>query len=122
MRKYMIHLSIIMIFLLSTPLLSKNKMRIAVMDLKGIGVSQRTAKTASNMIRNKLINTRKFTVIERSQMSAILEEQGLQQTGCTDEACAVEMGRLLSALDDEMHLAHGRDVVQRVCVQHDQIG
>ena len=46
------------------------------------------------MIRTELINTHRFIVIERAQMDSILKEQGLQQTGCTDQECAVKAGRL----------------------------
>jgi len=34
-------------------------------------------------------------LIERSQMQEILKEQGFQQSGCTSDACAVEIGQLL---------------------------
>jgi len=38
-----------------------------------------------------------FIIVERDQMNAILKEQGLQMTGCTDSSCAVKFGRILSA-------------------------
>lgn len=31
----------------------------------------------------------------RSEMALILQEQGFQQTGCADDACAVEIGRIM---------------------------
>ncbi len=49
------------------------------------------------MIRTHLVNMDRFVVIERTQMDAILKEQGFQRTGCTDQECAVEMGKLMSA-------------------------
>jgi len=73
------------------------KMRIVVMDLKPTAVPEKTAKTVSNMIRNDMINLGSFVVVERAQIDAILNEHALQSTGCTDQACTVEMGRLLSA-------------------------
>ncbi len=73
------------------------KMRIAIVDLKANGVSDVTAGTVSNMLRSELIKMGRFIVVERGQMDAILQEQGLQQTGCTDSACAVELGKMLSA-------------------------
>jgi hypothetical protein len=76
---------------------SAEKMRIVVMNLKADGVADRTVRTISNMLRTELINLRKFTIVERAQMDAILKEQGLQQTGCTDQECAVEIGKLMSA-------------------------
>jgi hypothetical protein len=76
---------------------TKEKMRIAVMDLKGTMVAARTVATISNMLRNDLINMAAFVVVERAQMDAILKEHAFQQTGCTDQSCAAEMGKLLSA-------------------------
>lgn len=87
----------ITILFLATSLLHAEKMRIAVLNLKPEGISKKTSKVISNLIRNNLINSREFLIIERNQMQEILKEQGLQQTGCTDQACAVKLGRLLSA-------------------------
>jgi curli biogenesis system outer membrane secretion channel CsgG len=50
--------------------------------------------TMTDRLRNELVNSGAFTVIERSKMDEILQEQGLQQTGCTSDECAVEIGKL----------------------------
>ncbi|MFC1668797.1 CsgG/HfaB family protein [Spirochaetota bacterium] len=89
--------SIISCILIMSPVIANAKMRIAIIDLKPDGVSQRTARTTTNMIRTELINMGRFTVVERSRMDAILKEQGFQKTGCTDASCAVEVGKLISA-------------------------
>jgi curli biogenesis system outer membrane secretion channel CsgG len=68
---------------------------IAVMDLEGRGVSTFEAQTLTDKLRGELINTGKFTVVERGKMEDILKEQGFQQTGCTSEECIVEMGQLI---------------------------
>jgi TolB-like protein len=88
---------VLAVLIFSTPLFSREKMRIAVLDLKADGVSARTARTVSSMIRTELVNIGKFVVIERAQMNAIVKEQGLQKTGCTDQECAVKLGKLMSA-------------------------
>lgn len=75
----------------------KEKMRIAIIDLKANGISEVTSATVSSMLRSELIKMGRFIIVERAQMDAILQEQGLQQTGCTDASCAVELGKLLSA-------------------------
>ena len=49
------------------------------------------------MLRADMIKTKKFIIVERTQMNAIFKEQGLQMTGCTDQECAVQAGKLLSA-------------------------
>jgi hypothetical protein len=81
----------------SMSLQAAEKMRVAVVDLKADGVPARTARTVSDMIRTDMVNTGRFTVIERAQMDAIMKEQGLQMTGCTDQDCAVQVGKIVSA-------------------------
>lgn len=69
---------------------------IAVHTLEARGISEDEAATLSDVLRSKLMNTRKYVVMERGQMEAILEEQAFQQSGvCTDKECMVEMGQVL---------------------------
>jgi len=81
----------------SVPAAAEEKMQIAVLDLQPKGVTKTVAGAASSIIRSEMVRTGHFAVVERSQMDAIFKEQGLQQLGCTDQACAVEMGKMLSA-------------------------
>ncbi|MDY6933307.1 MAG: CsgG/HfaB family protein [Spirochaetota bacterium] len=99
MNKGSLYISFLFVFQLfiSIPSYSNDRMRIVIMNLKADGVSERMARTASNMLRSEFINIGTFTIVERAQMDMILKEQGLQQTGCTDQECAVQMGRLMSA-------------------------
>jgi hypothetical protein len=71
---------------------------IAVLDLVArSGLEQDEILTISDRFRGALIETGTFTVIERSQMDAILKEQGFQQTGaCSEASCIVEIGQLLA--------------------------
>lgn len=87
----------LLILAFTAPLFSADKMRIAILDMKEDGVSRRIARVASNMIRNEFINLRKYTVVERNQMNLIMKEQGFQKSGCTDQECAVQLGRLMAA-------------------------
>jgi TolB-like protein len=73
------------------------KERIAVLDLKTVGFPAEKGRIVSELIRTDLINSNRFIVIERSQMDAIFKEQGFQQAGCTDQDCAVKIGKLLAA-------------------------
>lgn len=88
---------IISIILFNPPLSAEEKMKIAVIDFKADGVSEQITRVVSNMIRNRFINSGKFVVLERGQMDEILKAQSLDQLGCTDSSCAVEIGKLLSA-------------------------
>jgi TolB-like protein len=90
-------LLLISALLIALPIAGQERMRVAVLDLKADGVSTKTASAISNMVRTDLVNARRFLVIERTQMNTILEEQGFQMTGCTDSACAVKVGKLMSA-------------------------
>jgi TolB-like protein len=95
MKKIIILVSVC--FLFGIQLISAEKMRIAVIDFTPNNISKYAAKAVSENISIEMTKKGDFVMIERSQMSSILSEQGLQQTGCTDTACAVEMGKLLSA-------------------------
>ncbi len=79
------------------PLAARDKMQIAVLDLQPKGVSKVLAGAVTDIIRSEMVKTGLFTVLERGQMKEILKEQEFQMTGCTDSACAVQVGKLLSA-------------------------
>ncbi len=95
MHRYILTI-IISLSILSFPSYA-DKMRIAVLDFNADGVAKSTARKISDLIRTEMINTKKYTVIERKQMKVIFKEQNLQMTGCFDETCAIKVGKLLSA-------------------------
>lgn len=70
-------------------------LNIAIIDLEGRGISSDEALTLSDRLRNMIVQTGTFAVIERSQMNEILKEQGFQQSGCTSDECMVQMGQLM---------------------------
>lgn len=69
--------------------------RIAVLELQGQGVSEAEARTLTDRLRSRLVNTQVFQVLEREQMDDVLNEQGFQQSGCVSDECLVEIGRLV---------------------------
>lgn len=73
----------------------QNRALVAVADLKGVGFTPNDVIVVSEEVRSQLSHENTFRIIERSQMESILKEQGFQQSGCTDEACAVQAGQLL---------------------------
>jgi TolB-like protein len=81
----------------SSGLYAEEKMRIAIMDLQPKDTTKVIAGAVTDMLRSDFSNTKLFTIVERGQMAEILKEQALQLTGCTDQNCAVEVGKLLSA-------------------------
>lgn len=71
---------------------------IAVLDLEPRGgLTAEEVLSISDRLRGELINTGRYTVIERGQMDLILKEQGFQQSGvCSEASCIVEVGQLLA--------------------------
>jgi TolB-like protein len=72
------------------------KFHIAILNLEGRGISESEAATLSDQLRGHLVNLNAFIVLERGTMEEILQEQGLQQSGCTVTECAVRVGRVLN--------------------------
>jgi TolB-like protein len=78
------------------PLARENRTRVAVVDFNGIGLSPDEVMILTDRLRAELVDTGRFTVVEREQMNEILSEQGFQQSGlCSTDDCVVEMGRLV---------------------------
>jgi len=72
------------------------KVNMAVADLEAQNVSAGDAAVIADMLRNALIKTRNFNIVEKKNMDKVLAEQAFQQTGCTSEECAVKLGKLLN--------------------------
>ncbi len=75
---------------------SDKKLKIAVIDLRAMGVSETTGSILTETLRSKLFNLKDFEVMNRQDMQALLEEKAFQQSGiCDDTECIVEMGLVL---------------------------
>jgi len=86
------------VFFFALPLVSAEKMPIAVVDFSSNNVSKYLARAVSENINTEFAKkTEYFKVIERSKIKSVVAEQGLQMTGITDSRSAVKMGKLLSA-------------------------
>lgn len=68
---------------------------LAVNDLSAQGMKESEAVVISEQLCAELMKSPRIRLIERSLMQEILKEQGFQQSGCTSDACAVEVGQLL---------------------------
>ena len=90
-------------------LCSANAINLAVLDLDADAITPAEARTLTNKLRNELLKTGKYNVLERSKMEEILKEQGFQQSGCVSTQCAVEAGQLLGVT----HIAAGSIVFVR---------
>lgn len=76
--------------------LAGTKLVIAVANFEAQGLSDSAASIATDWLRDGLVRGAAFRMIERKNMEAIMSEQALQQTGCTDQDCIVKIGKLLN--------------------------
>jgi hypothetical protein len=74
---------------------AESKELIAVLDLDMEGGSKVEASGLTDRLREALLKSGQFTLVDRSNMDAVLDELALQQTGCTSQECAVQVGRIL---------------------------
>lgn len=77
------------------PAVSQDQKSIAVLPLQGNGITPTEATVLTEELRSDLVHTGMYTVLERTNMESILDEQGFQLSGCTSAECAVEAGKLL---------------------------
>jgi tetratricopeptide (TPR) repeat protein len=75
---------------------SKSKINVAVVELTAQGLSAEETSALTARVRSELFNTSKFNVLEREEMSTILDEHSLQQTGLTSDDHLVQAGKLLN--------------------------
>tara|TARA_B100002051_G_C16745179_1_gene647098 strand:+ start:642 stop:2426 length:1785 start_codon:yes stop_codon:yes gene_type:complete len=90
--------------LFSSLILPQEKKIIAVANITSTGISETQKTILHNRLETELVNLQKYNVTTRSEVDKILKEQKFQQSGCTEQACAAEIGRMLNA--DEMLLAN----------------
>ena len=67
---------------------------IAVLDFEIVGGSKAEASAVTDRLREEMLKTGQVTLVDRSQIEAVLNEQALQQA-CTSSECAVQVGRIL---------------------------
>ena len=70
---------------------------VAVLDFEGRGIPVYEVETLTERLRSEISNTNAIRLTDRKLLEKILEEQGLQQSGCTTDECAAEVGQLLGA-------------------------
>ncbi|HPU84564.1 MAG TPA: CsgG/HfaB family protein [Candidatus Latescibacteria bacterium] len=75
---------------------AEQRIAVAVVDFKGVGVSRDEVAILTDRLRAELVDSGIFMVIERERMEEILREQEFQVSGaCESDACVVEIGRLV---------------------------
>ncbi|MDC7126765.1 MAG: PEGA domain-containing protein [Spirochaetales bacterium] len=94
-NKLFVMLAVLSLF--ATNLFAQQNYRVAVLPFSAVGVSESEAKVLTSLFETALVKTGVYQIIEQNQMKNILEAQAYSLSGCTDDACAVEVGKLLSA-------------------------
>lgn len=72
------------------------KIQAGVIDFEAKGISKQEASGITDIFRNELVASGKYSILERNNMESILKEQSFQMTGCTENTCAVKIGKLLN--------------------------
>lgn len=71
--------------------------RVAVLDFVSKGNAARAdANVMTELFRTELVNAKRYDVLDRSNMDMILKEQEFVRSGCTENACAVQIGKILN--------------------------
>lgn len=75
----------------------EDKPIITVLDLITEDISKSEMGVIINRLSSALFQTGKYTVIDVSQREQILKEMEFSLSGCSDESCMLEVGKMLSA-------------------------
>jgi len=76
---------------------AEDKTKMAVLDFKTIGDSADLGEGAAEILRTTLMQTGKYTVVERSMLKQVLDEQKLGLSGAIDQNTAIGIGKILGA-------------------------
>lgn len=90
-------LFLFILFLLPMSLFAQRLPIIAVLDMKTVGVSQQEMKSIVSLLSSSLFQTKKFTVIDTAERDTLMKEIEFSSSECTDEACQIKLGKMLSA-------------------------
>lgn len=74
-----------------------DKPLVAVMDFSLSGISEAEGRVFLDFLSNSIRETGKYRLIEKAERDSLLEEIKFSLSGCADEKCQLEAGRLLSA-------------------------
>jgi len=96
MKSYLFSCVVVFLGFLQSPAFAEPVNTIAVMDFKANNAASSDAVAISGFVRSAFVKSGKFNVVDKANMEKILSEQAFQQTGCTDQSCAVKLGKMLN--------------------------
>lgn len=85
------------IFLLGSFSLHGQKSILAILDLKGEGISASEARIITGIIQEEMFKTGKYDLVERTRIEQLFEELEHKPSDFCDIQCAVKIGKQLSA-------------------------
>jgi len=88
---------ILLVISLTLVIAQDSRPSVAVLDFDAKGIPTYEAETLTERLRSEIANTNAVRLTDRKLLEKILQEQGLQQSGCTTDECAAEVGQLLGA-------------------------
>jgi len=93
--RYVQNIFLVSIILATMVVGQSGKPTVAILDFDGQGVDAGDVQTLTERMRTEIGNTNAIRLIERKAVEKIMAEQGFQQSGCTSDECAAEVGQLL---------------------------
>ena len=97
--KYNSFLSAVLLCLLSADApnaqSASSQSTVAILDFEGRGINSLEAATLTDRFTSEVGKTGAVRLVDRTMVKEILIEQGFQQSGCTSDECAVEVGAML---------------------------
>ncbi len=89
-----------------------SKIRISVPDFEAKGdVSKSDVDIVKSIIRDKLIESQHFEIIERDEMNRIVREKELQQSGAVDQSEAQQIKSVNQLLLGTMGILYGKVII-----------
>ncbi len=85
---------ILLVISLTLVIAQDSRPSVAVLDFDAKGIPTYEAETLTERLRSEIANTNAVRLTDRKLLEKILQEQGLQQSGCTTDECAAEVGRI----------------------------
>ena len=73
---------------------TQTSLKMAISSFYSNSVSSDHLKLIEDKLGLELMSSNNFDLLERSQMNLVLNEQGFQQSGCVEDECIVEIGKL----------------------------
>jgi len=84
----------ILLMLLIFVSIAEARERMAVLDLKPVGVDDNLTMAVSENLRTMIISGGRYEIVERSQINKLLQEYQLRQSGLTEDGHARKIGSL----------------------------